>query len=50
MDRKEIKEKVLQGGKLAIEKMLERKIKENAFVVISVNGKVVTLPAKDVQR
>ncbi len=46
MTQTEIKNKVLKGGKLAIERLLERKRKDNSFVVISDKGKVVKVNAK----
>ena len=49
MTQAEIKEKVLKGGKLAVERLLARKRIDNAYVVVSVNGKVVKLYAKDLQ-
>jgi hypothetical protein len=50
MNQKEIKDKVLKGGKPAIERLLERKRRENSFVVISENGKVVKADAKTLIR
>ncbi len=49
MTHTEIKEKVLEGGRLAIEKLLDRKRKENSYVVVSENGKVVKLNARDLK-
>ena len=46
MTQAEIRDKVLKGGKLAIERLLEKKRKDNSFVVISENGKVVRVEAK----
>lgn len=46
MTQTEIKDKVLKGGKLAIERLLERKSKDNSFVVISDKGKVIKVDAK----
>jgi hypothetical protein len=45
MDQTEIKEKVLQGGKLAIERLLVKKRQTNSYVVVSNNGKVVQVKA-----
>ncbi len=45
----EIKEKILKGGKLAIERLIERKRRDNAYIVISENGKIVKLNAKDIK-
>ena len=41
----DIKNKVLQGGKLAIERLLEKKRISNSYIVISENGKVVKVYA-----
>ena len=46
----DIKNKVLKGGKLAIERLLEKKRKDNSFIIISENGKVVRLNAKDFKK
>ncbi len=35
MTQAEIRDKFLKGGKLAMERLLEKKRKDNAFVVIS---------------
>jgi hypothetical protein len=50
MTQTEIKEKVLKGGKLAIERLLGRKRKENSYVVVSEKGKVVRLNAQDFKK
>ncbi len=50
MTQTEIKDKVLKGGKLAIERLLDRKRKDNSYVVVSEKGKVVRLNAKDLER
>jgi hypothetical protein len=50
MTQTEIKDKVLKGGKIAIERLLDRKCKDNSDVVVSVKGKVVRLHAKDLKR
>jgi hypothetical protein len=49
MTHTELKEKVLQGGKQAIQKLIEKKRKENGFLVISQHGKVIRIPAKDIK-
>ena len=46
MTQAEIRDKSLKGGKLAIERLLEKKRKDNSFVVISDKGKVVKVDAK----
>lgn len=45
----EIKDKILKGGKLAIERLIDRKRRDNAYIVVSENGKVVKLNAKDLK-
>lgn len=50
MTQIEIKDKVLKGGKLAIERLLDRKRKDNSYVVVSEKGKVVRLNAKEFGR
>jgi hypothetical protein len=50
MRQTEIKTKVLEGGKLAIERLLSQKRKDNSFVVVSEKGKVVRLKAKDIKK
>lgn len=49
MTNNEIKEAVLKGGKLAIEQLIERERKENGYIVISKEGKVVKVNAKDIK-
>lgn len=50
MTPEEIERKVLKGGKLAIERLLERKRKENGYIVVSQDGKVVKLWARDIKK
>lgn len=50
MTQTDIKEKVLKGGKLAIDRLLEKKRKDNSFVVISENGKVVKVEANTLKK
>ncbi|MBC6610545.1 hypothetical protein H8B15_06405 [Hymenobacter sp. BT507] len=45
----EIRDKVLTGSKLAIQRLLDRKKRENACVVVSQNGKVVQVAVTDLQ-
>ncbi len=49
MTNEEIKDKFLKGGKLAIDRLLERKRKDNSCVVVSVNGKPVRINARDIK-
>lgn len=41
-----ISDKFLEGGKLARERLSDKQHKDNSFVVISNNGKVVRVAAK----
>jgi hypothetical protein len=50
MTQADIKDKVLKGGKLAIERLLDRKRKDNSYIVVSEKGKVVRLNAKDYKK
>lgn len=50
MTDNEIIEKVLQGGRIAIERLIERKRKEDGYIVISENGKVKKLYARDIPK
>ncbi len=43
----DIKEKVLEGLDLTYKRLLQTKKERNLFFVISDNGKVVKLPARD---
>ncbi len=50
MTPEEIRNKVLQGTKLAVERLIEQTRKENGYLVVSQDGKVVKLYAKDIKR
>ena len=50
MTQNDIKDKVLKGGKLAIERLIEKKRKNNSFIVVSENGKVVKVDASTLKR
>lgn len=49
MTNDELTKKILEGSKLAIKRLVERKRKENGYLVVSENGKVVKVPAKDIK-
>lgn len=49
MTQDEIREGFLKGGKLAIKRMIDRKRKDNACIVVSEKGKVVKVNAKDIE-
>jgi hypothetical protein len=46
----EIRDKVLKGSKLAIQRLLDRKKRDNAYVVVSQDGKVIRVAAKDLKQ
>ncbi len=50
MTQAEIKDKFLKGGKLAIERLLEKKRRDNSFIVFSNNGKVDKVDAKTLKK
>ncbi len=49
MSNEEIFKRFLEGSKLAISRLIEQKQKENGFLVISQNGKVIKIKATDIK-
>ncbi len=49
MTHAEIKDKGLEGGKLAIKRLIDRKRRDNAYLVVFEKGKVVKLKARDIK-
>lgn len=47
MNRTELREKVYQGVKLAIDKLIEERAKEDGYLIISRDDKIVRVPAKE---
>jgi hypothetical protein len=45
----EIKTKVLEGCRLAVLRLIEKRKRENSYLVVSENGKVVKKMAKDIK-
>ena len=45
----DIRDKVLKGCQLAIERLLEQKRKSNSYIVISDNGKIIKIKASDLK-
>lgn len=45
----DIKNKILEGGKLAIKKLVDRKKKENSYLIVSDHGKVVRIQATELK-
>ncbi len=49
MNTSEIKNKILQGSKLAIKKLIDKKKKEDSFLIVSDQGKVVKVRASTIK-
>ncbi|QQS37592.1 MAG: hypothetical protein IPM56_06460 [Ignavibacteriales bacterium] len=47
MNSDELREKVYQGVKLAIDKLIEERAKEDGYLVISRDDKIIRVPAKE---
>lgn len=47
--QQDIKEKILKGCRLAVERLLEKKRKDGSYIVVSDNGKVVRVKATDLK-
>ncbi len=46
-NKNELRDKILEGIKSAIEKLISSRAKDNDFLIVSKNGKIVKIPAKD---
>ncbi len=49
MKPSEIRTKIIEGNKLALKRLVERKKKENSFLIISNKGKVAKIMARDIK-
>ena len=49
MTTAEIKSKILQGSRLAVKKLVDKKKKENSYLIVSEHGKVVKIQASDIK-
>ncbi len=49
MQTTDIKNKILEGCKIAIRKLVEKKRRENSCLVVSDKGKVVKIQAADIK-
>lgn len=49
MNTSDIKNKILQGSKLAIKKLIDRKRKEDSYLIVSDQGKVVKVKASSIK-
>ncbi len=45
----DIKSKIIEGSKLAIKRLVDRKKRENSYLIISDKGKVVKIRATDIK-
>ena len=50
MTQNDIKDKVLKGGKLAIDRLIEKKRRDKSFIVISENGQVVKIDSNTLKK
>lgn len=49
MKTNDIKQKILEGSKIAIRKLIARKRQENSYVIVSNEGKVVKVKATEIK-
>jgi hypothetical protein len=49
MKTSDIKNKSLEGSKIAIKKLVDRKRRENSYLIVSDQGKVVKIQATDIK-
>ena len=48
LTNEEIRDRVLEGTRRAVKKLVEKKRREGSYLVVSDNGKVVKKPASDI--
>ncbi|MDZ7765604.1 MAG: hypothetical protein U5K00_14495 [Melioribacteraceae bacterium] len=46
-NRTELREKIINGVRLAVERLIQTKANENDYIVISRNGKILRIPATE---
>lgn len=49
MKTADIKSKILEGSKLAVKRLVDKKKRENSYLIISDNGKVIKVNASDIK-
>jgi hypothetical protein len=49
-NRIELRDKIYKGIKSAIEKLISSRARDNDFLIVSRNGKIVKIPAKDLKQ
>ncbi len=50
MTQTEIKNKIMKGGKLAIDRLIEKKRRDKSFIVVSQDGKVVKIDVSTLKK
>jgi hypothetical protein len=45
----ELQKKITEGLKLSFKRLVEKKRKENSYLILSVNGKITKVMAKDIK-
>ena len=50
INKLELRNKLIYGIKLAIDKLIEERAKNDAYLIISRDGKTIKVPAKDLLR
>lgn len=50
INRVELRNKIYKGVKLAIDRLIEERAKNDDYLIISRNGKIVKVPAKELKR
>jgi len=49
MKTADIKSKILEGSKLAVKRLVDKKKRENSYLIISDNGKVIKVNASEIK-
>ena len=49
-NRTELREKIFKGIKTAIERLISDRAKENEFLIISKDGKIIKIPASEIKQ
>ncbi|MCK9212595.1 MAG: hypothetical protein M0P61_17325 [Ignavibacteriaceae bacterium] len=49
-NKTELRDKIYRGIKSAIEKLISSRAKDDGFLIVSKNGKIVKIPAKDLKQ
>jgi hypothetical protein len=49
MKTSDLKNKILEGSKLAIKRLVDRKRRENSYLIVSDHGRVVKIQATEIK-